>query len=27
LPSMNKPACVVCMRDLAHRHEAIATRG
>ncbi|BAX57283.1 type VI secretion system Vgr family protein [Burkholderia stabilis] len=27
LPSMNKPACVECMRDLAHRHEAIATRG
>ncbi|MGU7779705.1 type VI secretion system Vgr family protein [Burkholderia sp. PU8-34] len=27
LPSMNKPACVECMRNLAHRHEAIATRG
>jgi uncharacterized protein (DUF2345 family) len=27
LPSMNKPACVGCMRDLALRHEAVATRG
>lgn len=27
LPSLNKPACVSCMRDLALRHEAIATRG
>ncbi|MBN3856613.1 type VI secretion system tip protein VgrG [Paraburkholderia sp. Ac-20340] len=27
LPSLNKPACVGCMRDLALRHEAIATRG
>jgi type VI secretion system VgrG family protein len=27
LPSLNKPACVSCMRDLALRHEAVATRG